>query len=332
MDSRFYTIAKNILRILLGVLFILTAVLKLIGIDNFEVYIFSFNIFSFTLSTLIARAVIAAEFILGGLLISKIFYKQAWWLTMTMLAGFTLLLIYIAIFRNDENCHCFGELIQLDPISSIIKNIIMAIAFLFVRKEEDYRFKLKKLVLGLILGIGIIGPFGIVPPDAIYNKLFSKNNQHFDEQLFQKSIQDSLAFSMILTDVHREVDNDSVVFQLGDEQLNLSNDKYLIAILSASCPHCKLSMKKANTIFSRNGIDSKHLKMLIWGAESTMSKFLKETDSDIYETRFISPYLAIDLVEGSFPSFLLYDHGKFIKILDYRTLDESELKAFFKEN
>ena len=37
--------------------------------------------------------------------------------------GFTLFLIYTAIYRNDANCHCFGSFIEINPVESIIKNI-----------------------------------------------------------------------------------------------------------------------------------------------------------------------------------------------------------------
>ena len=83
-----------------------------------------------------------AELLLGICLMSKMLYKYAWWLTQLMLLGFTFLLIYIAIFRNDTNCHCLGDFVELNPVASIIKNLVtMALLFL-VKNEEDYQFSL----------------------------------------------------------------------------------------------------------------------------------------------------------------------------------------------
>lgn len=318
---------KLIVRILLGGLFIFTAILKLISINNFEIYIYSFNFFSLAFSALVARAVIAAEFILGCLLIAKIFYKQAWWLTMAMLLGFTLLLIYTAIFRDDSNCHCFGELIELDPFVSIFKNLITAALMLLVMKENDYGFRGWKIVLGLILACGIIVPFCVIPPDYVYTKIFKDDTPTLNEPLFEKSLQDS-ALMLTLQDVRRLPETDSVVFSKETLPFNISDGKYIIAVLSANCPHCKLSMEKTNIIFKNNEIVPSHLKILMWGNESSVSKFLRETGSDQFETRLIHPILAIDLVEGAFPTFLLIDHGNITAVFNSRELTERKIIEF----
>ena len=110
-------------RLFLGALFVVTAVLKLLSIDNFEIYIYSFGLFSYTWTTFFSRLLIFIELLIGISLILKICFKKIWWLTMLMMAGFTLFLVYAAIFRNDSNCHCFGDLIELNPTQSIFKNI-----------------------------------------------------------------------------------------------------------------------------------------------------------------------------------------------------------------
>ena len=78
------------IRLLLGVFFIGTAVLKLLSIDNFEIYIYSFNIFSYITTTFFSRLLIFIELIIGISLIFKICFKQIWWLTMLMMVFFTI--------------------------------------------------------------------------------------------------------------------------------------------------------------------------------------------------------------------------------------------------
>ena len=99
---------NDAIRIMIGGMFIIAAILKLISIDEFEIYIYSFNVFSFLVTTFVSRLLIAGEFILGLFLILKINYKFTWRATLIMLMLFTLFLIHVAIFRNDDNCHCFG--------------------------------------------------------------------------------------------------------------------------------------------------------------------------------------------------------------------------------
>ena len=122
-----YKLITDILRIGIGGMFVIAAILKLMSIDEFEIYIYSFNVLNFLLTSFVSRIIIAGEFILGLFLILKINYKFTWNATMTVLILFTLFLIYVAIFRNDTNCHCFGQLVELSPVESIIKNVIAMI-------------------------------------------------------------------------------------------------------------------------------------------------------------------------------------------------------------
>lgn len=132
--------SSKFINILIGSVFIIAAILKLISIDEFEIYIYSFDIFSFLLTTFVSRIIIIGEFILGLFLILKINYKLTWRLTFISLILFTLFLIYVAIFRQDANCHCFGELVELSPLESIVKNVVMMI-LLLVAKTQSSKFK-----------------------------------------------------------------------------------------------------------------------------------------------------------------------------------------------
>ena len=173
------------IRLLLGAFFIGTAVLKLLSIDNFEVYIYSFGLFSYTWTTFFSRLLIFIELLIGISLILKICFKQIWWLTMLMMVGFTLFLVYAAIFRNDSNCHCFGDLIELNPIQSILKNIITIVLLLFVRKEQSYNYKpvLIKWLIASTIVVSLVVSFVLLPMDIVYNKIYSeKENERNDQR------------------------------------------------------------------------------------------------------------------------------------------------------
>ena len=66
-------LAALVVRMLLGVFFIVSALAKLVGIDQFEIYIFSYNLLSLNLSFLVARLVICAEVLIGIGLLANIF-------------------------------------------------------------------------------------------------------------------------------------------------------------------------------------------------------------------------------------------------------------------
>lgn len=300
-------VVKFILRILIGAFFITTAILKLLSLDSFEIYIYSFNIFSFNLCAIIARLVIAAELLVGAFLIAKILYKPTWWLTLLMLVGFTFLLVYVAIFRQDSNCHCMGDLVELNPAYSIIKNLITIVLLFFIRKEEDYQFKGKKAV-GIVLAVLALGvPFILFPTDATYN-LFKKSDNNVNEKSFEQFMQDSVA-----------------------QSLNIQEGNYVLGYLASGCKYCKLSAKKINTMVENNQLDTNKVVFIIWGGDESIQKFKEETDATHFRYAKISPVEAIQLVSGQFPTYVLVKDGKPVEAMDIRGLNDNKIRSFLTE-
>lgn len=300
-------VVKFILRILIGAFFITTAILKLLSLDSFEIYIYSFNIFSFNLCAIIARLVIAAELLVGAFLIAKILYKPTWWLTLLMLVGFTFLLVYVAIFRQDSNCHCMGDLVELNPAYSIIKNLITIVLLFFIRKEEDYQFKGKKAV-GIVLVVLALGvPFILFPTDATYN-LFKKSDNNVNEKSFEQFMQDSVA-----------------------QSLNIQKGNYVLGYLASGCKYCKLSAKKINTMVENNQLDTNKVVFIIWGGDESIQKFKEETDATHFRYAKISPIEAIQLVSGQFPTYVLVKDGKPVEAMDIRGLNDNKIRSFLTE-
>ena len=64
------TILPIALKVLLGIVFIVSAVLKIFDMDKFEIYVYSYRFFSLNFSFLVARAAIIAELVLGIMLTS----------------------------------------------------------------------------------------------------------------------------------------------------------------------------------------------------------------------------------------------------------------------
>ncbi|MEG2070179.1 MAG: DoxX family protein [Bacteroidales bacterium] len=291
-------------RILIGAFFITTAILKLLSIDEFEIYIYSFNIFNYVTGTVLARLLIACEFLLGFFLIFKILYKQVWWLTMAMMMGFTLFLVYVALFRNDTNCHCFGDFVELDPVSSIIKNIITMLLLLIVRKEKDWHFRFQKIIAMLGVIVALVIPFAVFPMDTLYNKIVSPNDK-INESAFIKQQSDSSLM-----------------------ELNIGEGDYMVAFIAAGCKYCKISGKKINSIFENNKLDKSKLKMLIWGTEQKIEEYKQITGADSFEYYLINPVAAVNITYGHFPSFAFVHNGKIVKSFDYRGIKESEVCEF----
>lgn len=296
---------KIIIRLLVGVVFITSAVLKLLSVDHFELYIYSFGIFNFFITSFLSRLLITFEFLLGIFLIFKTLYQKTWWISMLTMIGFTLFLVYVAIFRNDTNCHCFGSFVELDPTGSIFKNIAIILMLLFVKNQKEWHFRFKKWIIGIIIGIAIIGSFVIVPPDALYNKIYlPKSKVH--HQALQIILQDS---SMV--------------------EVSKMEGDHIVAFFVSGCKFCKMSMQKMDQIFMRNNISKDKIKIIILGDQTKIDLFKKETKTEAYMFYpFNYPKILFTAVYGSFPT-IIYMHGNNVeKVVNYRGIDEKEMVDF----
>lgn len=307
MNTKIKTIIKWTLRIVLGALFITTAILKVVSVDAFTVYIYSFGIFNFPIATLFARLLIAFEFLVGVGLIFQIQYKYTKWLTMLSLIGFTFFLVYAAVFRNDANCHCFGEFIELDPFYSIFKNLGMIGILLVVWKEDKDRIKpLIKNIIAWISAVAItVVCLVVIAPDSLYNKIY---NAHHDYN--------ANTFEMLK--------NDSTMLAF-----NIDSGNYIIPVVLSGCKYCKMGMEKLNSIVERHHLDVSKIKICIaTPSPEYIETFKQETKTDAYTFYPVSPFAAIDLVYGKFPSFLYISDGKIVKCFDIRGLTEDEMKEW----
>jgi hypothetical protein len=298
-DSSFSNISRLTIRLLLGVFFIGTAVLKLLSIDNFEVYIYSFGLFSYTWTTFFSRLLIFIELMIGLGLILKIYFKQIWWLTMLMMVGFTLFLVYAAIFRNDSNCHCFGDLIELNPTQSIFKNIFTIALLLFIRKERSYDYKplLKKWLVAITLLLSLAIPFILVPMDVIYNKIYSEKD-NVNTVAFYESMSDSTF-------------------------VGIQSGRYLINYALAGCKYCRLGAEKVTMMIDRHGISHDKLKFIIGGSDEAIAKFVEATGTSDYQHWKIPAPQFMAITYGKFPLFVFIEDGKVMKVGDFRILDDN---------
>lgn len=324
-----FDLSKTAIRLFLGAIFVVAAVLKLLTIDKFELYIYSFNILGYGLTTVLSRMLIAAEIIMGLGLIMKIFYKEIWNLTMLAFIGFTLFLVYVVIFRNDDNCHCFGDLVRLNPVESIVKNIVSMALLLFIRKENshDYNPRLKKWLIGLSVAVAFILPFVVFPMDTIYNMIVSKDN-NINIIEFEKNLSDTKELNLLRFDI----ENDSTVVSHDTLAVfDLSNDRYIINFIAAGCNFCKLGASKLSMIIGHNEIDKRHLKFIIWGYDADVVEFIKETNTDGCEFWSINPIKSLDITYGKFPTYVWTEKGDIIGSGDLRDLDEGEIVRFLKQ-
>jgi uncharacterized membrane protein YphA (DoxX/SURF4 family) len=298
--EKFNNILKLIIRIGIGVFFIVSAILKLLGLEHFELYIYSFKLFNLTLSGLVARAIIASEILVGLLLIIKVRYKEAWWFTLLMLIGFSLLLVYVILFRNDSNCHCMGELFEIKPSISLIKNLVTIVLLFFIRNEEDYHFRGRIVALVVAFLAALVPPFFLFPIDNVYNA-FSKP-EIYDEASLHALMQDS-----VMLDV------------------KIDEGNYIVGIVSSGCDFCRTSCLKMSEIAANNELDSTRIVYWIWGDSTSNKKFPSETQTEAFKFVEVNPLSAVRIT-NSFPLYLFFKDGEVVKTANLRQLTEKDVK------
>ena len=216
-----------------------------------------------------------------------------------MLIGFSFLLVYVILFRNDSNCHCMGDLVEIKPSLSLIKNLVAIALMLCIRKEEDYRFRGRIAVLVVAFIAAIVPPFILFPMDNVYNILYKTDNLNYNETEFNALMADSTM--------------QDVSFEKGN---------YIVGVVSAGCEFCHTGCLKLSEIVSNNQLDSSRVVYMIWGDSTSIRQFQTETKSDSFRFIHISPVQAIHIVNGQFPTFLFMHDGNVQSTADLHHLTE----------
>ncbi len=151
-SRRLITVLATVLKCLLGIFFIVSALSKFVGIDNFNIYIFSFGFLSFRMSVIVGWLAVSTELLLGVALLSNRRHRLVSILCLLMLLAFSLFLIYAWFVGRTDSCHCMGDLLPFDPLRSVLKNAVLILLTLVVYYFADREWHPRWwLVLPLVL-------------------------------------------------------------------------------------------------------------------------------------------------------------------------------------
>ena len=297
--------AKSALKVLLGLVFVVSAVLKVVDMDKFEIYVYSYHFFSLNASFFVARMAIVLELVLGFGLISHCFHKLMWWGSMAMLGGYTLLLMYALVMGRTDSCHCFGDFLQLDPKQSLIKNGVLMLLFLLIYRMESWKTPFRWLVLCLIIMASTIGVFVASPPDNLTSN--SDPEQNLQMELFNEMLDDAPL-----------------------DALNLGEGKQVICFFSTSCEVCQMAARKLSLMQQFYGFPADRITYIFMGNEEGMAKFYDQSESVSYRGVLYSDVVRLlKVINGKFPVIVLLDNGQVVREYGYRNMKEEEIREFF---
>ena len=301
-----YSLGKSVLKVLLGLVFIVSAVLKLIDMDSFEIYIYSYHFFSLNASFIVARLAIILELVLGIGLASHTLHKMYWWGSMAMLGGYTLLLIYALTLGRTDSCLCFGDFLQLDPKQSLIKNAVLMLFFLLIYRMESWKTPFRWLILCLTVMASTIAVFVISPPDNLTSN--SDPEQNLQTELFNEMLDD-----------------------VPLETLNLREGKQVICFFSTSCEYCQMAAHKLSLMQQFYGFPKENITYLFMGNEEGIAGFYEQSESVHYRD-VLYPDVArlLKAINGNFPVVVFLEDGEVVHEYGFRNMDEAEIKAYMR--
>lgn len=304
----FKKIILIILRIIIGLVFVASAVTKYISIEAFDVFVFEHELFSWNLTNFLTRILISGEAYLGLMLILGIFPKLSRWLTVGCLVLFTIyVLLKPYFFEVDaENCHCFGEVLILSDSQTIIKNIILLVLSIGLFFDKGWKTKYAKYILIGCLALPLATFFIIRPPDIIVHKLYGKQVE-LDMPSFEKLLS------------KEEVQN-----------MNIQEGKKVLCLYSTACKHCKRTAIKLDVIIKRHNLNKEKFVMLFWGKSNSLDTFYKETGIEQLPTQQVHPLLFLAATKGRQPIIVLLDNGKIVDLYKSTNINEGAIVDFLQ--
>lgn len=296
----------RILQILLGLVFIVSAILKIADMDRFEIYVYSYHFFSLNLSFLVARAAIIVELALGLGLVFNLFHKLMWWGSVLMLLIYTGFLVYALVLGRTDNCHCFGDYLQFNPWQSILKNVVLLALFAIIYRVKSRRFKHDVLTFAGIVIACCVAVFVISPPDN-YTPNY-KASQDLNRDLFEEALQ--------LPPL---------------DTVDLQKGKKVVALLSSSCEFCMMAAQKLSLMQQFYGFPEENILYVFMGNEESIRDFYQESESTAYPYVIYEDVLyLLKINNGVFPLMVMMNNGNIIHEYGFRNMKEEEIKEFFK--
>lgn len=169
-----------LLRFIIAGTFIFSAISKLISIGVFEITLIDQGIIANReAAAYFARFLIGIELSIGLLFLQPFNIKKIIVpISLLLLLIFSGQLIYLMMKGDSSNCGCFGNVIKMSPIESLLKNILLITVLGFVFFKSEIKSQ-RKSFLFIIPIAAISFVFILSPVKSIKNFKFSKYT-HFE--------------------------------------------------------------------------------------------------------------------------------------------------------
>lgn len=297
---------------LLGIVFIVSGISKLYPIEPFEYTFVDIGVFNWQLAPFVARLLIGLEFLIGTLLVFSLSFKKfSFKLGVLVLLLFCIYLISLIYFTgNKGNCGCFGSYIKMTPLQALIKNAIMIIAFIFLKKfHVGWILKRKiNIIIMFIISLLFVLPFILNPVELDYSEAYLNKREN--------------NFKLELDSLYKHA-------TLNKPPVTLSQNKHIIVFLSLTCKYCRIAANKIRIIHERNpGIP---FYFVLNGDSQDLKAFFEITNTQDIPYCFLLGKSFVYLAGTNMPVIYLVNNSIIENDVNYIDLDQEEIEKWLKK-
>lgn len=310
-----------ILRALVSALFIFSAFSKLPPLSHLEAFekqLVDLGFVNWDIAPLFARSIIAFELFLGIAFLQNHFFKK---LIIPAMAALLLIFIIhltyqIALYGNEGNCGCMGQVIKMTPLEAIIKNVItlilIGIVYFKTPKKSDNNYKYP-LTLGLAVGlfIFIVYPVKSSAVETPFNGQVKEEETIPEDSTMHDTLQSQTKIATQIehdsnkkTDVPAKASESPKPKRVASEftsynlfngkKVNLNEGKKIVCVFNTTCDHCMGIAKKMTAAATKTKLPP--IYILFWTENDAKGDDLqKEIDAFFKFTGSSNPYTMIDV-------------------------------------
>ncbi len=299
-----------VLRIAVGLVFVLSAVLKYLSIDSFDMYVYEHGLFGYEITESLTRCLVAAELCLGIFLIIGVFPRFTKYTMLLFLTAFTVYLLLLpAVFGiESENCHCFGELISFNRWQSIVKNLILIALLLLYNPTLGWHFRWPKIAFAVTAVASLVAVFALITPSYIDTALYGKTIT-IDDELFRTTMSETEGGETFL------------------------QGRQIVCFYSTACGYCRKSAKKVHLAMRQADIPSDKVRIVFWHTDKSkpISLFFEKAKVPEIEHITIDAETFLNITNGVMPLIAFVNDGTVAECHKYIELNERQMKDFLTE-
>jgi thiol-disulfide isomerase/thioredoxin len=298
-------------RVIVSILFLVSAVSKMFPIWMFEKQLVDLGICGWCDAPYFSRLLIALEAAIGIAILQRHFLKRfVIPVTAFLLVAFCVHLSIEMVKHGamNGNCGCFGQLIPMTPLEAFIKNVLTLGLLVYIyRTTEEYEKGHNRFMVPMfIYAVSAFGMFALFPfcpcepetDNADATEVIEDTSMNQDTTAITAPIDSSsiVVTSPIQADhiveiveaAPAQVKSRFAEFKtIGGKKVNLDEGKKLVCFFAPGCDHCRETAKELKALAAKMKLPDTYIIFMDEEA-FLIPEFLKETG-------FNKPYEVIDI-------------------------------------